>query len=340
MCSDPVRDCPAATNSWSAACGSDGACTTTNAMVGAACSDDSGKVCDGSGKCIACNAPSISREHDDLRNADLRRAPESEHRLCPLGTTCSDSSGVVCDGVGKCVAAHCTRMPSRTRTERRRLRWFVRRLRDRACMHRDRGLRWRSLLCLGRVRGDHVHGGRAHERHRERRNDVRIARIWRERDVRVRHRIHADRHRADVRRNDDPGTFSGAEPTCAVVDCGAPATVTDANASTVTGGAGGGGDHDAQRCRRDSVQARLCPQWPEPTVSGERRVDLSGHLRTRGVHREKGQRQHGRAVVEHRLRLGGQLVRGRSVHRQSQPRQRRDADSGCGGGDARCDAAR
>ncbi len=85
------------------------ACGTTNAASGTACSDNVGKVCDGSGKCAACLA---ATDCPAPTTACKITACDPNAHTCGTtnvakGSACSDSNGVVCDGLGACVAAHC-----------------------------------------------------------------------------------------------------------------------------------------------------------------------------------------------------------------------------------------
>lgn len=50
-----VSDCPAPKSSCATAACTNGACSGSNLATGTACSDNGGKVCDGSGSCVACN---------------------------------------------------------------------------------------------------------------------------------------------------------------------------------------------------------------------------------------------------------------------------------------------
>lgn len=54
-CVNPANDCPATGTLCIVASCVAAACTTNNALQGAACQDHGGKVCDGNGNCIGCN---------------------------------------------------------------------------------------------------------------------------------------------------------------------------------------------------------------------------------------------------------------------------------------------
>jgi len=107
-CGQP-SDCTApATTCVTSTCVSN-ACGTTNAAAGTACSDNGGKLCDGSGKCAGCLAPTDCPAQTTVCKVN---ACDANAHTCGTtnvakGTACSDSNGVVCDGLGACVAAHC-----------------------------------------------------------------------------------------------------------------------------------------------------------------------------------------------------------------------------------------
>jgi hypothetical protein len=105
MCMDPTTDCPApGTVCITVSCGTNATCTNTNAASGTACTDSGGKVCDGMGHCVACNAGA-----DCPMPATACVTPTCSMGACGTSnaaaeTTCTDNAGTVCDGSGHCVA--------------------------------------------------------------------------------------------------------------------------------------------------------------------------------------------------------------------------------------------
>jgi len=104
----PTADCPGlGTTCLTTVC--NGCCSTANAAAGTACSDNGGKVCNGAGKCAGCLAPTDCPAQTTVCKVN---ACDANAHTCGTtnvakGTACSDSNGVVCDGLGACVAAHC-----------------------------------------------------------------------------------------------------------------------------------------------------------------------------------------------------------------------------------------
>ncbi len=108
-CSDPATDCPATgTSCLSAVCKAK-RCATTSAAAGTACSDHSGRVCDGGGACVECVK---TGDCPASLTTCKSRACDTATDTCKttkaaIGTACTDSGGAVCDATGACVSTHC-----------------------------------------------------------------------------------------------------------------------------------------------------------------------------------------------------------------------------------------
>ncbi len=240
-CVDPAKDCPASASACApAACGSDGKCTTTTAAKGAACTDSGGKVCDGSGKCVGCLAPTDCPATGTTCATATCDANKCGVNNAALGTSCSQGKGVVCDGGGKCVEAHCTdKVLDADETDIDC---------GGSCSGCDLGGKCKvttdckaggacdtgvcvAITCTATApKNGKVGGGTT---------AVTVA-------FGASAAYTCDTGYAltgavpTCGGTTKIGTLSGAEPTCAPVDCGAPPTPTNANASTVSGGLGGG----------------------------------------------------------------------------------------------------
>ncbi|MBL9023290.1 MAG: lamin tail domain-containing protein [Myxococcales bacterium] len=80
----------------------DGTPTSTNAIPGATC-DDGGTVCNGSGACVACNAPADCGTTTTCRTFSCNAGTCSSADT-GAGTPCTEGGGLKCDGSGACVA--------------------------------------------------------------------------------------------------------------------------------------------------------------------------------------------------------------------------------------------
>jgi hypothetical protein len=108
-CLQPT-DCPTQTTACKAnACdGVAHTCSTTNTSSGTTCTDNGGKLCDGTGTCVACLQPSDCPVQTTVCKVNACNAAHACGTTnAVLGTDCTDGSGVVCDGNGTCVATHC-----------------------------------------------------------------------------------------------------------------------------------------------------------------------------------------------------------------------------------------
>ena len=85
-----------------------GCCGTEKTAAETACTDSSGRVCDGDGHCVACvqqgDCPAQSTVC--LVNACSGNACSTTN--APKSTTCNDGNGKLCDGNGKCAACLAT----------------------------------------------------------------------------------------------------------------------------------------------------------------------------------------------------------------------------------------
>lgn len=107
-CSGP-SDCPAPTSDCFSRTCTAGVCGTAPVSAGATCASSGGKVCDGAGACVACNAPTdCPAPTTTCQTAATCAAHACGFTFAAKGSVCSDGGGVVCDGAGTCVAAHCT----------------------------------------------------------------------------------------------------------------------------------------------------------------------------------------------------------------------------------------
>jgi hypothetical protein len=83
-------------------------CGAANAPARAVCTDNGGRVCDGSGTCVECVAPTDCPAQTTVCKTNACSTNTCAVAFAALGTTCSDNLGVVCDGKGDCVPMHCT----------------------------------------------------------------------------------------------------------------------------------------------------------------------------------------------------------------------------------------
>jgi hypothetical protein len=107
-CTDPSQ-CAASASACVVDTCTAGCCGTTDATKGTACTDDGGKVCDGAGKCVGCLAATDCPAQTTVCKVNTcTSAHACGAQNAPKGTQCNDSGGVICDGNGTCVSAHCT----------------------------------------------------------------------------------------------------------------------------------------------------------------------------------------------------------------------------------------
>ena len=78
------------------------------APAGVTCSDDGGKVCDGSGQCVGCNATADCSAPATLCLTTACSAGLYGDASAAIGTACTDLGGTVCDGNGTCVGCNTT----------------------------------------------------------------------------------------------------------------------------------------------------------------------------------------------------------------------------------------
>jgi len=71
--------------------------------IGTACTQGGGVVCDGSGTCVQCVAPSDCPGTDSTCQARTCNANLCGLNFAPAGTACTENGGTYCDGSGNCV---------------------------------------------------------------------------------------------------------------------------------------------------------------------------------------------------------------------------------------------
>jgi len=103
-----VSNCPAPGTACILTSCTTGCCDSTFAPLATPCADSGGTVCDGTGKCVGC----LKASDCDTGTVCAVAACDTATHTCsstdaPLGTACSDGGGTVCNGAGKCAAAHC-----------------------------------------------------------------------------------------------------------------------------------------------------------------------------------------------------------------------------------------
>ncbi len=103
-----ATDCPATNTACATRACVGGACTPTDATSGFTCNDSGGSVCDGAGKCVACVTAANCTQPTTTCQTVTCASEACSTGLVAKGTMCTDHNGVVCDGLGNCVATHCT----------------------------------------------------------------------------------------------------------------------------------------------------------------------------------------------------------------------------------------
>ncbi len=105
---DAPTDCPAQLTLCKSNTCAANACGTSNATSGTACTDNGGRVCGGTGACVACNQPTDCPAPTTACVTNTCTGSACGTANTALGTSCNELGGVVCDGRGACVPAHCT----------------------------------------------------------------------------------------------------------------------------------------------------------------------------------------------------------------------------------------
>lgn len=105
-CGAPADCAPTGTSCLVSTC-TTACCGTVPAASGTTCTDLGGRVCDGQGHCQQCLAPVDCPASPTVCQVNTCTAGTCGHANAPLGTSCMDNGGVVCDGAGTCTAAHC-----------------------------------------------------------------------------------------------------------------------------------------------------------------------------------------------------------------------------------------
>ena len=239
-CVDPTRDCPTPTTACAPAVCTGSACGTTKAAAGTTCTDSSGKVCDGNGACVACLGAG-----DCPASTTTCATPTCKSNACgadyaAVGTGCSDHGGVVCDGKGACVVAQCMDLVNDADETDKDC--------GGSCPACTVGLACKvpadcatgtacamnvctAITCTANAPANGtVNGG-----------TTAATLAYGAAATYACKTAYALKGTAPTCGGTAiPGALSGAEPTCAPVDCGAAPSVTNAGAPTVAGGVGGG----------------------------------------------------------------------------------------------------
>lgn len=109
-CASP-GDCPAPQTACKTSTCSDSKCGTANAANTTACTDNGGRVCDGSGNCVQCNQPTECSSLLTACKVNTCAGHACGTDSSPKTTSCTDNGGRICDGAGSCVqcneAANC-----------------------------------------------------------------------------------------------------------------------------------------------------------------------------------------------------------------------------------------
>ena len=98
-----VSDCPAAPNDCVVPTCDGTTCATSNVMAGTACMSDSGRSCDGNGKCAACVVADDCARWLSACTQNTCVSSACGAVSAPAGSTCTDNGGRLCDGSGTCV---------------------------------------------------------------------------------------------------------------------------------------------------------------------------------------------------------------------------------------------
>ncbi len=102
-----AADCPAQQTVCKTNTCTGNTCGTQNAPTTTVCSDNGGRICDGSGACVQCNAAADCPAQTTVCKTNTCTGETCGTQNAPKGTGCNDAGGVVCDGSGSCVAVHC-----------------------------------------------------------------------------------------------------------------------------------------------------------------------------------------------------------------------------------------
>jgi hypothetical protein len=103
MACTSASNCPAQTTVCITDSCESNCCATQNAATGTLCTDSGGRVCNGSGTCVQCNAVSDCPASTTTCKTNTCIANTCGATNAPTGTVCNDSGGLVCDGGGNCV---------------------------------------------------------------------------------------------------------------------------------------------------------------------------------------------------------------------------------------------
>ena len=103
-----ASDCTGAATCTTAGC-SNNNCTFNPDPVGTACVNDAGgKVCDGTGQCVACNQGSDCPTPTTVCMTAMCSNNNCAANNTATGTSCNEDGGHFCDGIGSCVQCNST----------------------------------------------------------------------------------------------------------------------------------------------------------------------------------------------------------------------------------------
>jgi hypothetical protein len=105
-CGGPADCAPTGTLCLDLTC-SAACCGTTPAPARTACGDHGGTLCDSSGHCLTCLTSTDCSPTGTVCATPACDLGACQQTVAPLGTPCSENSGVVCDGHGQCTGQHC-----------------------------------------------------------------------------------------------------------------------------------------------------------------------------------------------------------------------------------------
>ena len=103
-----VDDCPRFVSACTVSTCTSSMCGSASAPKGTVCTDNGGRLCDGTGTCVECVAPTDCPAQTTVCKINTCQSSTCGTMNAAKGTACTDNGGVVCDGTGQCVPMHCT----------------------------------------------------------------------------------------------------------------------------------------------------------------------------------------------------------------------------------------
>ena len=101
-------DCPRFVSACTVSTCTSSMCGSASAPKGTVCTDNGGRLCDGTGTCVGCVAPTDCPAQTTVCKVNTCTSSTCGTVNAAKGTACTDNGGVVCDGTGQCVPVHCT----------------------------------------------------------------------------------------------------------------------------------------------------------------------------------------------------------------------------------------